>query len=150
VTGLIEVLAVVLAVLSGAAALVGAWAWWQVRPARAFWLLLRTSQAAAIVLAGAAAVAAAAGERPDDGLFWIYALIPIGVNVVGEQIRVLSAQSVLDARGIESAQALGGHSEAEQQSVVFAILRREIGVMTLTALVICFLALRAMGTAAGL
>jgi fermentation-respiration switch protein FrsA (DUF1100 family) len=150
VEGLIEVLAAMLAALSAAAALVGAWAWWQVRPARTFWVLLRASQGAAVLVALVAAVAAAGGERPDDGLFWIYALIPIGVNVVAEQIRVLSAQSVLDARGIENAQALARYSDAEQQSVVFAILRREIGVMTLTAGVICFLALRAMGTAAGL
>jgi subtilisin family serine protease len=150
VEGLIEVLAALLAALSAAAALVGAWAWWQVRPLRGFWVLLRASQAAAVAVALVAAVAAAGGERPDDGLFWIYALIPIGVNVVAEQIRVLAAQSVLDARGIENAQALAAYSDADQQSVVFAILRREIGVMTLTAGVICFLALRAMGTAAGL
>lgn len=148
--GVIEVLAAVLAGLSGAAVLLGSWAWWQVRPARSFWVLLRGSQAAAVVLAAASGVAAAAGERPDDGLFWVYALIPIGVNFVAEQLRVLSAQSVLDARGIESAQALGGHSEAEQHSVVVAILRRETGVMTLTAGVVCFLALRALGTATGL
>ena len=34
----------------------------------------------------------------------------------------------------------------EQQSIVLAILRREMGVMTAAALVVCFLALRAAGT----
>lgn len=148
--GLIEVLAGVLAALSGGAAAVGAWAWWQVRPARTFWLLLRAAQGASIVLAGAAGVAAALGHRPDDGLLWVYALVPIAVSYVAEQLRAVSAQGVLGDRGIESAQALGTRSEAEQQSVVLAILRRETGVMTLAAGVICFLALRAIGTAPGL
>lgn len=148
--GLIEVLAVGLAVLSALAALVGAWGWWLVRSPRPFWVLVRAAQAAAIALAAGGGAAAVGGGRPDDGLFWVYALVPIGVNVVAEQLRILSAQSVLDARGIESARALGGRSAAEQQSVVVAILRRETGVMTLTAGVVCFLALRALGTAAGL
>lgn len=145
----IELLAAVLAALSAGAALVGAWAWWQVRSVSTFWVLVRVSQGAAIVLAVGAGVAVIAGERPDDGLFWVYALVPIGVNVVAEQLRILSAQSVLDARGIENAQALGRYPDAEQQSVVVAILRRETGVMTLTAGVVCFMALRALGTATG-
>lgn len=147
--GLIEALAVLLAALSAVTALLGAWAWWQVRSVRSFWVLVRASQAAAIALAVGGGVAAVLGERPDDGLFWVYALVPVGVNVVAEQLRILSAQSVLDARGIENARALDGYSDAEQQSVVVAILRRETGVMTLTAGVVCFLALRALGTAAG-
>lgn len=148
--GVIEVLAAVLAALSAGTALVGAWAWWQVRSVSVFWVLVRAAQGAAIALAVGAGVAALAGDRPDDGLFWVYALVPVGVNVAAEQLRILSAQSVLDTRGIENAQALGRYSEAEQQSVVVAILRRETGVMTLTAAVVCFMALRATGTAAGL
>jgi hypothetical protein len=150
VAALSEVLAGVLAGLSGAAAGVGAWAWWQVRPARAFWVLLRASQVVAVVLALVAGVAAALGHRPDDGLFWVYSLVPVAVSFVAEQLRVLSAATVLEARGIEDAQELGGRSEAEQRSVVVAILRRETGVMALSALVVCFMALRAIGTAAGL
>jgi hypothetical protein len=150
VAALIEVLAGVLAGLSAAAAMAGAWAWWQLRPGRASWILLRAAQAAAIALAATAGVAAALGHRPDDGLFWVYALVPVAVNAVAEQLRILSAQSVLEARGIEDAQALGHRSEAEQQSVVIAILRRELGVMALAAGVACFLALRAIATAGGL
>ena len=149
-TRAIEVVAALLAALSGASALVGAWAWWQVRHARAFWLLLRAAQAAAIALAALAGVAAASGRRPDDGLFWVYALIPVGVSFVAEQLRAVSAQGVLDERGIENAQALGDRDEREQRSVVTAILRRETGVMALAAGVTCFLAVRALGTASGL
>ncbi len=144
--GVIEVLAGVLAALSAAAAVVGGWAWWNVRQVQAFWWLLRAAQGAAVVLAAAAGIAAALGHRPDDGLFWVYALTPLVVNFVAEQLRIISAQTVLDARGIEDAQALGRRDEAEQQSVVVAILRREIGVMALAAGIACFLALRAIGT----
>lgn len=147
---LIEVLAAALAALSALVALCGGWAWWQVQEVRAFWVLLRGAQAAAILLAATAGVAAALGHRPDSGLFWIYALVPVAVGFVAEQLRVVSAQTVLDARGIEDARALGRRPEAEQRSVVVAILRRETGVMALAALVICFLALRALGTAGGL
>jgi hypothetical protein len=101
-------------------------------------------------LAAAAGIAAALGHRPDDGLFWVYALTPVAVSFVAEQLRIVSAQTVLDARGLPDAQALGSRSEAEQRSVVVAILRRETGVMALAALVVCFLALRALGTAPGL
>ena len=144
--GLIDVLAGVLAAVAALAAVVGGWAWWHVRPGRAFWVVLRAAQAAAIGLAAAAGIAAARGREPDDGLFWVYALVPLAVNVVAEQLRLLSAQSVLDARGIPDAQALGSRTDAEQRSVVVAILRREVGVMALSAAVVCFLALRALGT----
>lgn len=149
-TRVIEVVAALLAGLSGATAVVGAWAWWQVRHVRAFWLLLRTAQAAAVLLAALAGAAAALGRRPDDGLFWVYALIPVGVSFVAEQLRAVSAQGVLDERGIGSARALGERGEREQRSVVMAILRRETGVMALAAGVTCFLAVRALGTASGL
>jgi len=150
VHGLIEVLAGVLAVLCGAAALVGGWAWWQVRPARAFWVVLRASQVAAVVLAGVAGIAAAGGHRPDDGLFWVYALVPLAVGFVAEQLRIVSAETVLQAQGLESAQDVGSLPDAQQRSIIVAIVRRETGVMAMAAAVICFLALRAMATATGL
>ena len=148
--GLIEVFAAVLAALSAVAGVLGAWAWWQVRPARAFWVVLRTAQALVIVVALLSGVAAAMGDRPDDGLFWVYALVPVFVSFVAEQLRAVSAQAVLDERDLEDAQAVGRLPEAQQHSVVTAILRREVGVMTLAAGVTCFMALRAVGTVAGL
>ena len=148
--GLIEVLAVVLAALSACAAVVGAWAWWYLRSPRAFWWLVRASQGAAVALALAAGVAVLAGHRPDDGLFWVYALVPVAVSFVAEQLRIVSASTVLDARGLEDAQAVGRLEEAQQRAVVLAILRREVGVMALAAGITCFLALRALATSAGI
>jgi hypothetical protein len=87
------------------------------------------------------------GFHPADGLFWLYALLPVAVGFVAEQFRAASAQTVLDARDLPDAQAVGRLDEAGQRSVVLAILRRELGVMALAAIVVAFLALRAYGTA---
>jgi hypothetical protein len=69
---------------------------------------------------------------------------------VAEQLRLASADSVLRARGLESAQAVGELPEDRQHSVVLAIVRREIGVMTLSAAAICGLAIRAGVVSGGL
>jgi hypothetical protein len=135
------------AVSAGVAGVYGAWRWWTVAPSRAFWILVRASQALCVAQAALAGVLALGGFKPADGLYWLYALLPVAVSFVGEQLRLLSAQTVLDARDLESAQAVGSLPEADQRSVVLAIVRRETGVMALACLVIAFLALRALGTA---
>jgi hypothetical protein len=139
--------ALVTAVLNAVAAMWGAWRWWTVEPSPTFWVLARLGQAAVIGLALISGVFAATGWQPADGLYWVYALVPVAVAFVAEQFRVTSAQTVLDARGLEDAQAVGRLDETGQRSVVRAILRRELGVVALSAGVIAFLALRAVGTA---
>ncbi len=138
-----------LAALNAIPAALGAWRWHRNEASRAFWVLLRLAQAGALLFALAVGLLAAAGKDPEDNLFYLYALLPLAVGFVAEQLRVISAQTVLDRRGLENAQAVGELSEAEQHAVVAAILRREMGVMTLSALVVVFLALRAAGTARG-
>lgn len=138
--------ALALAALSGAAGIYGAICWYGSRPSRGFWLLLRGSQLAAAAYAALVGILYLAGNKPSDGLFYLYALLPLAVGFVAEQLRVVSADQVLAARGIESAAEVGELAEAEQHAIVLAIMRREMGVMTLAALVVCFLALRAAGT----
>ncbi len=116
-------------------------------PSRVFWILARAGQIASGALAVVAGILALGGHEPADGLFWLYAVLPAVVSFVAEQFRIASAQTVLDARDLEDAQAVGRLDEQGQRSVVLAIVRREIGVMALAALVVAFLALRAAGTA---
>jgi len=142
--------ALLTAVLNTCAGGLGAWRWWTVEPSPAFWVLARAAQAASALLAVVAGVLYLAGARPDDSLFWLYAVLPVAVSFFAEQFRILSAQTVLDARGLEDAQAVGRRSEAEQRSIVLQIVRREIGVMTLGTLVAAFLALRAITEVPGL
>jgi hypothetical protein len=141
------VAALVVAAANGVAAVAGGVCWWAGAPSRGFWIAVRAGQAVAIALAVVAGVAAISGFAPGDDLFWLYALLPVAVGLVAEQFRVASAQTVLDARGLPDAQAVGALDEAEQREIVATILRREIAVMALAALVVAFLALRAYGTA---
>jgi hypothetical protein len=69
------------------------------------------------------------------------------VSFVAEQLRVTAADTVLHDADLPNAQAVGELDEDRQRSIVLAIVRREIGVMTASALVVAFLALRAWGTA---
>jgi hypothetical protein len=142
-----QIAAAATALLASLAATFGAWRWYRVDPPSAFWPLARLAQAAAATQAVAAGVLAVAGFRPGDGLYWLYALLPVAVSFVAEQLRVTAAETVLDDAGLESAQAVGELEEARQRSVVLAIVRREMGVMTASAFVVAFLALRAWGTA---
>jgi len=139
--------ALAVAALNAIAGLFGGWRWWTVSPSRAFWIAARTGQAAAIGLAVMAGVLALLGFEPADGLFWLYVLLPVAIAFVAEQFRVTSAETVLEARGLEDAAAVGRLDEPGQRSVVLAIVRRELGVVALAAGVIAFLALRAWGTA---
>jgi hypothetical protein len=119
------------------------WRWWRVEPSDAVWPLLRAAQALAVGQALVAGVLFALGFKPGDGLYWLYALLPVAIGLIAEQLRIASAEQVLENRDLADAQAVGTLPEAEQRSVVLAIVRREIGVMALAALVVAFLALRA-------
>jgi hypothetical protein len=139
--------ALLAAVLNAAAAGLGAWVWWRGgRDGGWFWRLVRAGQLAALAFAVVCGALALAGREPADGLFWLYALLPLAVAFVAEQLRALSAQTELDARGLASAQEVGTLAAAEQQAVVAAILRREMVVMAISCGVCVFLLLRAAST----
>ncbi|HEY8303603.1 MAG TPA: hypothetical protein VIG42_03340 [Solirubrobacteraceae bacterium] len=141
--------AIALAASNAVPGLFGAWRWYRCESSRAFWLLLRVGQVGALVYAVFVGALAAAGRSSTEELFYLYALLPLAVGFVAEQLRVASAQTILDQRDLANAQAVGELPEDEQQRVVAAIVRREMGVMTLSALVVVFLALRAAETAHG-
>jgi hypothetical protein len=146
-THVAEVVALVTAVTNLVAGTLGAWRWWTVEPSSTFWVLCRSGQACAVAQALVAGLLAALGFAPADGLYWLYALLPVAVSFVAEQLRVTAAQAVLDDRDLEDAQAVGRLDEEAQRSVVLAIVRREMGTMAAAGLVVAFLALRAWGTA---
>ena len=111
--------------------------------------MLRVGQGSAVTFALAVGALAVAGSYSSERLFYLYALLPLAVAFVAEQLRVISAQTILDRRELADAQAVGELAEAEQRAVVAEIVRRELGVMAISALVVVFLALRAAGTAHG-
>ncbi len=131
-----------LAVNAAAGAYAG-WHWWLVRQSAAIWPLLRAGQAVAVGQAVVAGVLFAAGYAPADGLYWLYALLPVAIGVIAEQLRIASAEQVLENRGLPDAAAVGELPEDRQRSVVLAIVRREVGVVAVAAGVVALLALRA-------
>ena len=141
--------ALAVAALNALPGALGGWCWYRGEESRAFWLLLRVGQGSALTLALAVGSLAVAGRYSSDRLFYLYALLPLAVGFVAEQLRVISAQTILDRRELVDAQAVGALPEDEQRVVVAEIMRRELGVMTLSALVVVFLALRAASTAHG-
>jgi hypothetical protein len=140
------VVGVLCIVLVGGAALWGAWCWHRVQASRLFWRLLRAGQACVVLEVALGGVLLLMGKK-ESSLHLIYGLLPLAVSFVGEQLRIASAQAVLDARGYESAAEVGKLPNEEQQSVVVAIVQRELGVMVLAALVMAVLLVRAAGTA---
>lgn len=141
-----DITAIAVASINTLAALVGLWGWWRWETPRAFWVLARAGQLSTTVLAGVAAVAFLSDFKPDDNLFWLYLLLPIAVSIIAEQLRIASAQTVLDLHGLEDAQAVGRLPEDEQQAIVLEIVRRETLVLALAGVVIAFLAFRVVVT----
>jgi len=120
----------------------GAWAWWQERPAPGFWPLLRTGQALVAVEAALGGALILGGEELPP-LHLVYGLTPLAVALFAEQLRAVAAQTELDRRGLDGRDAVAALSEEEQRGLVRAIVRREIGVMAASAVVVAVLGVRA-------
>jgi len=76
----------------------------------------------------------------------LYGILPLLVSVIAEPLRAASAQLVLDQRGLDSARAVGKLPDQQQRAIVVAIVKREVGVMALAALVVVVLLVRAAQT----
>jgi hypothetical protein len=131
--------------LFAAAALWGAWCWWRERVSAWFWRLLRAAQLGLLLEMAIGGILLALGHHAPQ-LHLIYGALPVLVSLIAEQLRISSAQMILDARGLESARAVGELPEGDQRAIVVAIVKREIGVMALAAAVIVVLLARAAGT----
>jgi hypothetical protein len=138
------VLGTALIAVNLAAGLYGGWRWWRQAPSRAFWVALRIGQALVAVEAAQGLVLILMG-RDLPPLHLIYGLVPLGVAFLAEQLRLVSAQTVLDARGIGSAAEVGTLPDDEQRAIVLAVLRREMGIMAISAVVVALLGVRAAG-----
>lgn len=128
--------------LNAAAGLWGAWCWWARRASQLFWRLLRAGQLFVVLAAILGGIGIITGEQATE-LHYLYGALPIFVAFMAEQLRISAAQMILDKRGFASTKEVGKLARQEQQAIVMAVVRREIGVMTLSALVTVGLLARA-------
>ena len=122
--------------------LLGSVAWLRRRPSAWFWRALRSGQAMVAVEAALGGILLLMGRKATN-LHYLYGALPLIVALIAEQLKLSAATMVLDSRGLEDAQAVGRLTKQEQREIVVTILRREIGSMTLAALVVAALLARA-------
>jgi hypothetical protein len=144
VTAFHVALGVALIAVNAAAGLWGAWCWWRRWQGRGFWPLLRVGQGLVMLQALDGAILLIAGHELPE-LHLIYGLVPLGVSFVAEQLRIVTAETVMAQRGLEERADVEALPQGEQHGLVRAILRREMGVMAASALVVAALGVRASG-----
>ena len=130
--------------LNAGSGLFGAWCWWRAQPNPWFWRVLRAGQAVVVLEAALGGVYQLIGPK-SPSIHVLYGLLPLAVSFVAEQLRIASAQMVLDQRGFASPEEVGALPEEDQRHVVVAIVQREIGVMVLASVVIGILLARILG-----
>ena len=126
--------------LNLAAGALGGFMWWRDRPSIPFWYLLRAAQAAVFVQVLLGALLVMTGHEAADDLHYLYGLLPLPVSLLAEAVRAGAAQQELGDTEFEAL------PPERQRAIALAIVRREMGVMAVSCLVIFFLALRAAGT----
>ncbi len=126
-----------------AAAVWGAIGWVR-KDARAsivFWPLLRLAQATVVVEAVVGLLLVARGASAPDGLHIAYGIAPLIVSLVSEGMRAAVAQ-----RELEDVDDVDALERPEQVALARRVALGEMGVMTVGALLILTLALRAYQT----
>ncbi len=128
--------------------LAGVWgsvAWVRREPSVVFWYLLRTAQVVVVVEVLTGLLLLAGGRRAPGSLHFLYGVAPLAVALVSEAMRVGAAQRELAE--VDDVEALERH---EQALLARRVVRREMGIMSVGALLIVTLALRAVGSGGGL
>ncbi|HEY1275010.1 MAG TPA: hypothetical protein VGF25_08865 [Thermoleophilaceae bacterium] len=118
-----------------------AWLRGDARGSLVFWPLLRIAQALVVVQVVVGLLLVASGESAPDGLHIVYGISPLVVSLVSEGMRAAVAQ-----RELEEVPDLEKLDRSEQMALARRVALGEMGVMTVGALLILTLALRAFQT----
>jgi hypothetical protein len=132
--------AVALLALNLLAGLWGGVAWMRDQASVSFWYLLRAAQAAVFLEVTLGTLLIVTGHEPADGLHYVYGLLPLPVSLLAEAARAGAAEREIGDLDFE------GLPTDRQRAIALAIVRREMGIMAVSCLVIVALALRAAGT----
>lgn len=138
--GLHIAVGVLLIVLNGVAFAVGGIAWFRDRPSIPFWYLLRMAQGAVFAQALIGGLMVLTGYEQDDGLHYLYGILPLVVSFIAEGARTDAAHREIGETDYENLPT------PEKETIALAIVRREMGIMAVSCGVILFLGLRAAGT----
>jgi hypothetical protein len=118
-----------------------AWLRKDARASIAFWPLLRIAQATVVVQALVGFILLARGESAPDGLHAAYGIAPLVISLVSEGMRAGVVQ-----RELQDVDDLEELDRGEQVAVAKRVALGEMAVMTVGALLILTLALRAYQT----
>jgi hypothetical protein len=125
-------------------ALAGAWgaiSWVRGFPSSSFWWMLRGAQIAVAIQVAIGLFLVARGASSPDGLHVVYGISPLVVTLVSEGMRAGAAHRELD--DVPDLDAL---TRSDQMAIARRVAMSEMGVMTVGALLILTLALRAYQT----
>ena len=128
-------------VTNAGAAAWGAVSWLRAQPSVWFWYVLRSAQVVVAVQVVIGLVLLARGDRSPDGLHVAYGVAPLIVSLVSEGMRIGAAQ-----RELEDVEDLEALERSEQIALARRVTLAEMGVMTVGALLILTLSLRAHQT----
>ena len=138
------VLGIAVLATNAAAAGWGAVAWVRKRPSLVFWPLLRAAQATVATQVIIGLILSARGAEAPDGLHIAYGVAPLVITLFSEGFRATVALRQLE--GIADVDDL---ERSEQVAIARRVALAEMGVMTMGALLILTLALRAYVTGGG-
>src|SRR5436305_8431458 len=132
-----EVLGIAVLATMGVTAVWGTVAWMRGVASSVFWYLLRFAQVVVVVEVVAGVVLTTGGTKVPDKLHYVYGVSPLVVSLVSEALRAGAASA-------ETAEVDFEALPREQQVLIARrVVVREMGIMTVGAILIVTLALRA-------
>ncbi len=124
-------------------ALAGIWggiAWLRREPSVAFWYALRVAQVVVVIQVTLGSILLLSGRNAPTGLHYLYGVLPLLVALAAEALRAGVSDRELEGLDFDSL------PRERRRAIALAIVRRETGLMAVSALVVVALALRAIGT----
>ena len=138
--GIHEVLGIAVLASNALAGAWGALAWRRQSPSAVFWYLLRAAQVIVVAEAVVGLILAAQGKHV-AAIHYVYGISPLVVSLFSEGARLTVASATVAE--VDDVEAL---ERREQVLLARRIVVREIGVMTIGAILIVTLGLRAIAT----
>ena len=126
--------------LNLAGGVIGGVAWYRNRPSIPFWYILRFAQISVFIQALLGGLLLITDHQAKENLHYLYGILPLVVSFIAEGARLGAAQRELGDMDIESL------PEESQNEIALLIVRREMGIMAVSCIVIFFLAVRAATT----